>query len=591
MAVSLLAAITVGCATKDDNASMSEGERLNQLVESHFDASLERNPLIATFTGDHRFNNQLANTISPEFIELERQANREYLAELRNIDAGALSGQDRLTYDVAVLDTEWSIEGEEFPIELVPLNQMFGFHNFMAQLGSGRSAQPFNTVEDYENWLGRVNDFTVWMEQAETNFREGMRRDVTLPKVLVVKVIPQLASQVVEKPEDSIFYAPISKLHDELPEGFTEADRERLDAQYRNAIENQLIPAYRRLRDFMQDEYLPNARDTHGLAGLPNGEALYEYMIKQNTTTEMAAEEIHQLGLSEVQRIRNEMKKVMREVGFDGTLEEWFEYVRSDDRFYFDSEEELLQAYRDVEDRMWQAVPKLFDIQPKAGFEIRPVEAFRAASSAGASYMSPAPDGSRPGIFYINTHDLKSQPEFIKETLFIHEAIPGHHFQRALQQEVEGLPRFRRFGGYTAYTEGWALYAESLGKELGFFTDPMQWYGRLADEQLRAMRLVVDTGLHAKGWTREQAMEFMLANSSMSENDVTAEVERYMAIPGQALSYKIGQFRIQELRERATEKLGEDFDIREFHTEILVDGPLPLAVLERKIDRWIASKQ
>lgn len=590
--ISLLAvaAMLLSACTTTGGGS-AESERLNRIVENEFDAGLERNPLSATFAGVHEYNDRLANSIGPAHRELERQANRDFLSKLEGIDAERLSGQARLTYDVALLNTEWAIEGEDIPGHLLPLNQMWGMHNFFAQLGSGRSAQPFNTVEDYDNWLGRINDFTVWMEQAETNFREGMERGITLPKPLVRKVIPQLDAQVVDAPEDSIFFAPVQRLQEGLPEGFSEADRDRIEADYRAAIMQQLVPAYRAMRDFMQQEYLPVARETHGLAGLPGGDAIYEYMIKVNTTTEMEADRIHQLGLAEVKRIRGEMMQVMREVGFEGTLEQWFDYVRNDDRFYFESEEALLEAYREVEARMWKAVPKLFDIQPEAGFEIRPVEAFRAASSAGASYQSPAPDGSRPGIFYINTHDLKSQPKFIKETLFIHEAIPGHHFQRALQQEVEGLPRFRRFGGYTAYTEGWALYAESLGKELGFFTDPMQWYGRLADEQLRAMRLVVDTGLHAKGWTREQAMAFMLANSSMSENDVTAEVERYMAIPGQALSYKIGQFKLQELRERAAAALGEDFDIREFHTQVLVDGPLPLAVLERKINRWIAAQQ
>jgi uncharacterized protein (DUF885 family) len=345
------------------------------------------------------------------------------------------------------------------------------------------------------------------------------------------------------------------------------------------------------MRDFLRDEYLPAAREGVGMMHLPEGRDWYAYNVRVQTTTELDPEAIHQFGLQEVARILEEMNAVRVQVGFRDDLPAFFKHLQNDDQFYFKTEEEALQAYRDVQARINPALPKLFDIFPKADYEVRPVEAFRAESAAGASYQAPTPDGSRPGVFYLNTFNLKAQPNFLVETLSIHEASPGHHFQIAIQQEVDSLPAFRRFGGYTAFAEGWALYAESLGKELGLFTDPYQWYGRLSDEQLRAMRLVVDTGLHYYGWTRQEAIDYMLANSSMAESDVVAEVERYIVMPGQALSYKIGQRVIRELREEAEAELGERFDVRAFHRQVLVDGALPMGVLQTKIREWIASEK
>lgn len=589
LVLSLAVLLFAGCATtkSPEQTAASEVERLKQVVESYFDATLEMNPVFATFIGDHRFDDQLPNSLGEEYQQQALALEKEYLAKIRDINPDLLQGQDRITYDVFKLNREWALEGEQFPAHLVPLNQFYGLHSFFAVLGSGQSAQPFKTVEDYENWLGRVDGFVVIMDQAEENFRKGVEKGVLQPKVIIEKVIPQLDAHVVEEFEQSLFWNPVKN----MPEEFSAEDRERLTAAYRKAISEQIVPAYRDMRDYLKNEYMAQARNVVGLHAQPDGRAWYDYMIKVNTTTALSADAIHEMGLAEVKRIRGEMQKVMEEVGFEGTLAEWFEYVKNDDKFYYDNEEDLLEGYRAIESRMNAAVPKLFNIKPKAGFEVRPVEAFRAASSAGASYQSPSPDGSRPGIFYVNTYNLKSQPKFGMETLFIHEAIPGHHFQNALQIELGDLPRFRRFGGYTAFGEGWALYAESLGKELGFFQDPMQWYGRLSDEQLRAMRLVVDTGLHAKGWSREQAIKFMQENSSMADTDIVSEVERYIAIPGQALSYKIGQFKISELRERAERALGDDFDIREFHTQILIDGELPMAVLDQKIDRWIEQQR
>jgi uncharacterized protein (DUF885 family) len=400
-------------------------------------------------------------------------------------------------------------------------------------------------------------------------------------------VIPQFAAHIVEDPTQSVYWGPITSMPDTIPA----ADRERLTAAYRAAITDTLVPAYTKMRDFLRDEYLPAARTTVGLGDLPGGKDWYAFKVREQTTTDLTPEQIHQFGLEEVERILGEMNQVRTEVGFDGDLPAFFEYLRTDDRFYFKTEAEALQAYRDIQKKIGERLPQLFDIFPKADYEVRPVEAFRAQSDAGASYQQPAPDGSRPGIFYLNTYNLRAQPNFLVETLSIHEASPGHHFQISIAQEVEDLPAFRRFGGYTAYAEGWALYAESLGKEMGMFTDPYQWYGRLSDEQLRAMRLVVDTGLHYYGWSRQQAIDYMKANSSMAESDVVAEVERYIVMPGQALAYKVGQREIRALRTEAESELGDRFDVRAFHRQVLVDGSLPMDVLGRKIRAWIAAEK
>jgi uncharacterized protein (DUF885 family) len=425
------------------------------------------------------------------------------------------------------------------------------------------------------------------VDGAIAMMREGMARGVTLPRPAMLKVVPQLREIVTPEVTDNLYWAPIKA----LPKSISAADRQRITREYTAALTREVLPAYTKLADFIEHDYLPATRTTVGWSDLPNGRAWYAWRIHGATTMTLSADEIHELGLREVARIRGEMLTVKDQVGFKGDLGAFFEFMQGDPRFYFTNEADLLGAYQGIKQRIDALLPKLFADFPKADYEIRPVEAFRAASAAGGSYQAPSADGKRPGIFYINTHNLKAQPRFGMETLSLHEAAPGHHFQIAIQQELTELPRFRRFNGYVAYSEGWALYAESLGKELGVFTDPYQWYGRLADEMLRAMRLVVDTGLHAKGWSREQAIKYMLDNSSMAESDVVAEVERYIVWPGQALGYKLGQLRITELRAKAQAELGDAFDVREFHSQVLRDGALPMDVLTAKIDRWIEAKR
>jgi uncharacterized protein (DUF885 family) len=417
--------------------------------------------------------------------------------------------------------------------------------------------------------------------------RAGMKAGVVQPRALMVKVVPQIDAVMNEDPTKTVFWGPI----DAMPETFSAADKARLTAAYRELIEQRLMPSFAKLRGFIADEYLPATRDTVGMDKLPGGAEWYAFNVRQSTTTDMTPAQIHQLGLDEVARIHGEIRKIMAEAGFQGSLQDFFRFMREDKRFQYATEEDLLKHYRGLEEKINRRVGEQFSLMPKAGFEIRPVEAYRAKSAAGGSYQGPSEDGTRPGIFYVNTYDLPTRKTWDAEDLYLHEAIPGHHFQIALQQELKGVPAFRRFGGETAYIEGWGLYAESLGKALGVYESPYDHFGYLQNELWRAIRLVTDTGLHSKGWTRDQVIAYMLENSAESETQATAEAERYIAWPSQALAYKIGELKIQELKLRAQRQLGAKFDPREFHAEVLKDGSVPLSVLEDKVDRWLASKR
>jgi len=557
---------------------------LNALVEEYFEKQLELSPMGATAIGDSRYDDRLDESTNPGFREKQLALERAFLDRARVIEAASLSPTARVTYEIFVGEREHALAGQPFREDYMPLNQMGGLPMDLAVYGSGSGPQPFKTAQDYDRFLKRMREFPRWADGAISLMRTGMSRGITLPRPAVSKVVPQLRDIVTPRPEASIFWGPITALPADI-----EADRARITAAYRDALQREVLPAYGRLADFFERDYLPAARSSVGWSDLEDGAAWYRWRIRGSTTMDLPPERIHQVGLDEVARIRDEMLRVKQQVGFAGDLDAFFKHLEEDPKFYFTSEQELLGAYLDAKRRIDALLPKLFSDFPKADYEVRPVEPFRAASAAGASYQAPSADGSRPGIFYINTFNLKAQPRFGVETLSLHEAAPGHHFQIAIQQELTGLPRFRRFNNYVSYAEGWALYAESIGKELGLFTDPYQWYGRLSDEMLRAMRLVVDTGLHSKGWTREQAIKYMLDNSSLAESDVTAEVERYIVWPGQALGYKLGQLHITELRAKAQTQLGAKFDVREFHSQVLRDGALPMDVLTAKIDRWIAS--
>jgi len=584
-----------GCDPASDTTEATAVDatvKLQQLYHEYDEEVLALNPLFATIRGDNRFNDQWFphDPLSDEYAAAALDIDRRYLAGLLEIDPSSLSVQEHLNYDIFQLDRENAIERhdqgyDEFE-SLTPVSQFFSVPNFLVMFGSGATAQPFNTPEDYDNWIARSTGFVNHVDLSITKMREGVEIGVVQPRILMEKALPQLSAQVVEDVEQSDFWQPVSN----MPESFSAEDRERITAAYREHISKVLSPAYAKLHDYIRDEYLQNTRETIGQSDLPGGEEYYAFMVRETTTTDYTPEEIHEIGKREAQRIYAEMERVKDEVGFAGDMQAFFEHLRSDPRYYFDNEKDIIDAYDKLRKTINPTLDTSFDVKAKADYVVKPVEAFRARSMAAAQYFMGTPDGSRPGIFYVNTYDLPSRPNYVMEALSLHEASPGHHFQLSIAQEVEGLPAFRQFGGYTAYVEGWGLYAESLGRELGLYTDPLQYFGMLYFDIWRANRLVVDTGMHALGWTRADAIEWMSSNSPITEVDVVAEVERYIAIPSQALAYKIGQLKIRELRTRAEEALGDAFDVREFHNQVLTTGALPLFVLEAKIDRWIEAQ-
>ena len=567
--------------------------QLAELYHEYDEEVLALNPLFATFRGDNRFNDQWFphDPLSDEYAAAALDIQKRYLARLLEIDASGLAVQYRLNYDIFKLDAEDAIERHDLGYDefesLTPVSQFFSVPNFLVMLGSGATAQPFKTPEDYDNWISRSTGFVNHVDLSITKMREGVELGVVQPRILMEKALPQLAAQVVADPEQSDFWQPVAN----MPDSFADEERARITAAYRDHISNVLSPAYSKLHDYIRDDYLPNARETIGQSDLPGGADHYAFMVRETTTTDYTPEEIHEIGKREAERIFSEMQRVKDEVGFEGDMQAFFEHLRTDPKYFFETEEAIIGAYDALRTKINPTLDKSFDVKPSADYVVKPVEAFRAKSMAAAQYFTGTPDGSRPGIFYVNTYDLPSRPNYVMEALSLHEASPGHHFQLSLAQEMEDLPPFRKFGGYTAFSEGWGLYAESLGKELGLYTDPLQYFGMLYFDIWRANRLVVDTGMHAMGWSREDAIAWMTSNSPITEVDVVAEVERYIAIPSQALAYKIGQLKIRELRTRAEEALGDAFDVREFHNQVLTTGALPLFVLEAKIDRWIESQQ
>ncbi len=565
------------------DAEVDHSANLAQLFDNYYEDFLVLSPVTATANGDDRYDDQYANSIGPDHRAAVEALHAGYLAKLEAIDRDALTYQEQLSYDMFKLARDTALEGLQYPSHLMPMNHYRSAMTSFVSLGSGSGLHPFQTVKNYDDFLGRIDGFVVYVDQAMDNMREGMREGYVVPSAVMTKFRPQLESQIVESAEDSGFYAPIRN----LPDDFSDEDKARLTAAYTDAIENKLIPAYARMNSFVGDEYSNATRDTVGYLELPNGEAWYAYNARLRTTTDLTPDEIHQIGLDEVARIHDEMRGVMAEIGFEGDLAAFFEFVYSDPSFFYEEPEQLIQAYRDMSAHITTLADDLFKTFPMTEFEVRAVEKYREQTSSKGSYRSGSADGSRPGVFYANTYNVGTRPKWDMQSLYLHEAIPGHHFQISLQRENAELPRFRRFGGFTAYIEGWGLYAESLGKELGVYTDPMDYFGALNAELWRSIRLVVDTGIHAKGWTRQEVLDFMFANSAVSETRAVAEAERFISWPGQALAYKIGMLKIREIRANAEARLGDQFDVREFHYQVLKDGAMPLSMLEAKIDRWV----
>jgi uncharacterized protein (DUF885 family) len=560
--------------------------RLTALFAASDEATIQ-----ALERGDLRYADRLGDMISDAYYAAEKAAAEQDLAGLQAIDRAALSPTDRIAYDVFEWQTKLALKGFEPRILaaniLRPIDHFEGLHIVYPDLASGQGAAPFKTVADYENNLKRHQDFIRYLDAAIGRFRQGMKAGIVQPKLVVRNMIDQLDLQIAQGIDGSPYMAPA--LH--FPDAIGPADRARLRAAYAQAIATGIVPALTRLRDFLRQEYLPAAREAIGLHAMKDGDAYYAYLIEQNTTLPLTAAEVHTLGLSEVARILTELEALKRQVGFQGSLQDFFTRLRTDPRFQPKTKAELRDGYFAIRTRVMKRIPEQFSTIPKSPLEILPDPPYREKTSAGGEYNAGTPDGSRPGIFYYNGYDLPSRYTWEMETLFLHEAIPGHHFQISLAQENTELPNFLRFGGNTAYQEGWALYTESLWHELGMETDPYQRIGGLSDEMLRAMRLVVDSGIHALGWSRDQSIDYMLANSPMSRTDATAEVERYIAIPGQALAYKIGALTIQRCKAKAMAALGPKFDPRAFHAEVLMTGALPMPVLERKIDDWIARRK
>lgn len=579
------AAPTAATAT----AAQAEHDKLFALFEDADARELALNPLGRLFRGDDSNADTLGDSLTDTAFIAARTDTRLNLALLAQIDRAKLSPTDSLAYDVFKYTEERTLAGASDRIreltEVRPLNHFFGLHTFYPNFASGKGVAPFKTLANFEDNLKRHNDYVTFVDRAIAKFREGMASGVVETRLTVEIMVTQLDTQINTPLGDSMFIGPVKS----FPEGISVADKTRLTAAY-EAKTREIYAANTRLRDFLRDEYLPVSRTSIGLSQMKGGVELYALLVEDSTTLPLKPEEIHQLGLSEVTRIKTELEALKAEVGFKGTLTEFFDYVRTDPKFQPKTREALTEDYYRIGREVDAKIGDFFSLLPKSPLEIRPYDPSTEQFEAGGSYQSGSADGKRPGVFYFNAYDLPSRLTPGNVTLYLHEGAPGHHFQISLAQENEALPAFMRYGGTTAFVEGWALYAETLGNEMGFYKDPWNRYGTLQDEQLRAMRLVVDTGIHAKGWTRDQAIDFMMNNSGMTRTEVVAEVDRYIAIPSQALGYKIGALKIQELRKRAEAKLGKRFDIKAFHEQVLNTGGLPLTILEQKIDRWIASQ-
>jgi len=579
--------VFISCKQEVSKDAIAENKKFALMCEQYYQDGLKLNPLAATYIGDERYNDLLANDGSQAFIQEYKSYNLRYLDSLKVYNRAELNANDKLSYDDLKDQLDMSNEGFKYHSEYLPFNQMFALPLTIGQLGSGTGAQPFKTIKNYEDWLKRVSAFSIWADTAIANFKKGEAAGIVLPKALVVKMIPQMKSMIVTDPKESLFYGPIKQ----IPTTFKPNEKEQITKAYLQAIATVIVPTYKRLADFLQNEYLPNARSTSGYSSMPGGAEWYAYLVRQQTTTNKTPEEVYQTGLKEVSRIKFEMDSIKNLVGFKGDLKAFFEYMKNDKKFMpYKNSKEVLDAFENIHQRMKPNLQKMFEKEPKTPFEIRQTEAFRAAS-ASAEYNQGSADGKRPGIFYVPILDAKTfNITSGMESLFLHEAIPGHHYQISLTQENTALPNFRRFGGHNAYVEGWALYCESLGKELGLYQDPYQHMGALGDEMHRAIRLVVDVAIHTKNMTREQAIKYMTDNEAISTEGATAEIERYMGIPGQALGYKTGAMKIRELRAKYMKQLGSKFKLASFHTEVLKDGSLPLSVFESKMDAWAAGQ-
>jgi uncharacterized protein (DUF885 family) len=575
--LSALVLAATGLATPHAVAAEDATKALHDLFDAGWERSLREDPLFATYLGDPRYDDQLPD-LSQAAIDASNAADRRMLADVEAIPAASLSSEDQLNRDLFHRMYADGIAGHEWGTQYLPLNHMDGIQN----LDQVTQLLPFATVKDYENWLTRLGKFDALMDQNIALMRAGIAKKLVQPRVIMERVPPQIATQLVGDPTASPYYAPLKT----MPDSISAAEQARLRAAASQAISLGVVPAYRRFDDFFRKEYLPASRDTVGVRDLPGGEAWYQSRIRWFTTTDLTADQIHELGLSEVARIRGEMQKVIDRVGFKGDLQAFIQYLRTDPRFRYTDPKRLLEHYLAMSKRIDPLLTQYFGRLPRMPYGVRPIPDNTAADNTTAYYQPPSIDGRRAGYYYVNLYKPEARPIYEIPVLSIHEAVPGHHLQIALAQELGELPMFRRDYELTAFTEGWGLYSESLGEEMGLYADPYDKFGQLTYEMWRAVRLVVDTGMHHKGWSRQQAIDFFKANAAKTELDITNEIDRYIAWPGQALAYKIGELKIKELRARATKDLGEKFDIRAFHDVVLGSGAVPLDVLDRNVANW-----
>ncbi len=569
-------------------AGNAESAQLYRVVETYFDQYLALNPIHASALGDHRFDDRFGDYASMSWVADSLGIEQESLEHLQAVDPQKLAGEDLVTYEAFKRQRELGIGGYRYPSELLAINQVENWPIVFAQLGSGRGAHPFRTTQDYDNFLARMDGFAAWVDQAINNLRAGVTKGVVLPKVVVQRTLPQLeAFGRLEEPQQTIFWRPLLS----FPAGPTVADRRRLLKAYDEKLRTQVLPAYRRLHDYLAQEYLPHARDTVAWSDLPSGDLWYAHLVRQHTTLDLTPAAVHELGLREVARLRANLVALQGPLGVPGDARTLFDAMRADPQFHFSSARSLLNAYEGMRGPVEARLASQFRRRPKAELDIRAMEVFRAAAAGPASYSIPSADGNRPAVFYVNTLELASRPAFEIEAQYLRGAIPGRHYQVALAQETPNLPRFRRFGADSAYVEGWASYAVSLGGALGLQADPYTQFGALNLELLEAARLVIDTGLHAQGWSREQSQAYLRANTALGEAAIAAEVDQCIALPAQALAGAVGRLKILELRRVAEARLGDRFDAREFHEQVVGAGSLPLTVLEQKLARWSAASR
>ena len=577
-----IAAIGLAFASPAFAQSSSASETLHRFFAEEWERSLRESPESASYRGDKRYNDRWTDD-SLAAIQARQAADRDALAKLRTIDRGALSAQDRLSYDVMAWQLERAVERQKFNEWQRPLNQRGGVQT----LEEIAEVLPFASTQDYRDWLKRMAAVPTVVEQATALMREGLKAKNTPPKVLMQRIPAQIGSQVVDDPVKSPFFKPFAKFPDAVPA----SERAALQAEAKKIIAEHIVPAYRKFDEFFSREYLPGSRESIAAADLPDGREYYDFLAAQFTTTDLSANQIHEIGLKEVARIRGEMEKVKSEVGFQGTLTQFFDHLRTDPKFFYKSPEELFTAYQAISKRIDPELVKISKMIPRLPYGVRPIPDNLAPDTTTAYYQGGALDGSRAGYYYVNLYKPDVRPKWEMMALSLHEAVPGHHFQISRAMELSDMPQFRRTGYFTAYGEGWGLYAERLGYDMGLYDDPYDRMGQLAYDMWRAVRLVVDTGMHSKGWSRDRAIQFFMDNAPKTRQDVVNEIDRYIAWPGQALAYKIGQMKISELRARAEKQLGPTFDIREFNDAVLETGSVPLEALERHIDAWIAARK